>query len=59
MARENERIATGLDEFDRVLGGGLVAGGVVLLGGDPGHRQVDAAAAGVRPRSARAHARCT
>ncbi|HVJ73251.1 MAG TPA: DNA repair protein RadA, partial [Casimicrobiaceae bacterium] len=26
----------GLDEFDRVLGGGLVAGGVVLLGGDPG-----------------------
>jgi DNA repair protein RadA/Sms len=35
-ARENERIATGLAEFDRVTGGGLVAGGVVLLGGDPG-----------------------
>ncbi len=35
-AQENERIATGLEEFDRVLGGGLVAGGVVLLGGDPG-----------------------
>jgi DNA repair protein RadA/Sms len=35
-ARANERIATGLPEFDRVLGGGLVAGGVALLGGDPG-----------------------
>ena len=34
--QENRRIATGLPEFDRVLGGGLVAGGVVLLGGDPG-----------------------
>jgi DNA repair protein RadA/Sms len=30
------RIATGLEEFDRVLGGGLVPGGVILLGGDPG-----------------------
>ncbi len=35
-AQESERIATGLAEFDRVLGGGLVAGGVALLGGDPG-----------------------
>ena len=35
-AKENPRIASGLEEFDRVLGGGLVAGGVVLLGGDPG-----------------------
>jgi len=35
-AQENARIATGIEEFDRVLGGGLVAGGVVLLGGDPG-----------------------
>ncbi|MDD5298226.1 MAG: DNA repair protein RadA [Rhodocyclaceae bacterium] len=34
--REDERIATGIEEFDRVLGGGLVAGGVVLIGGDPG-----------------------
>ena len=32
----SERIATGVEEFDRVLGGGVVAGGVVLLGGDPG-----------------------
>ncbi len=35
-AREEERISTGIAEFDRVLGGGLVAGGVVLIGGDPG-----------------------
>ncbi|MGH8718512.1 MAG: ATPase domain-containing protein, partial [Burkholderiales bacterium] len=33
---EAPRIATGISEFDRVLGGGLVPGGVVLLGGDPG-----------------------
>ncbi len=30
------RFGTGIDEFDRVLGGGMVAGGVVLIGGDPG-----------------------
>ena len=30
------RLPTGIEEFDRVLGGGLVAGGVVLIGGDPG-----------------------
>ncbi len=30
------RTPTGLSELDRVLGGGLVAGGVVLIGGDPG-----------------------
>lgn len=35
-AREEPRIPTGIAEFDRVLGGGLVAGGVVLIGGDPG-----------------------
>src|SRR5690606_2124373 len=35
-ARETPRQPTGLDEFDRVLGGGLVAGAVVLIGGDPG-----------------------
>src|SRR6185436_941228 len=30
------RTSTGLSEFDRVLGGGLVPGGVVLVGGEPG-----------------------
>jgi len=30
------RIATKIDEFDRVLGGGLVPGSLILLGGDPG-----------------------
>jgi len=32
----DSRYATGFSEFDRVLGGGLVPGSVVLLGGDPG-----------------------
>ncbi|HUF73484.1 MAG TPA: DNA repair protein RadA [Gammaproteobacteria bacterium] len=31
-----ERLPSGLAEFDRVLGGGLVPGSVVLIGGDPG-----------------------
>ena len=31
-----ERMATGIREFDRVLGGGIVPGSLVLLGGDPG-----------------------
>jgi DNA repair protein RadA/Sms len=35
-ARDEPYLATGISEFDRVLGGGLVAGGVVLIGGDPG-----------------------
>ena len=34
--REEPRTPTGIEEFDRVLGGGLVPGGVVLIGGDPG-----------------------
>ncbi len=34
--RQAARIATGSAELDRVLGGGLVPGGAVLLGGDPG-----------------------
>jgi DNA repair protein RadA/Sms len=35
-ATDVDRAPTGVDELDRVLGGGLVAGGVVLIGGDPG-----------------------
>lgn len=33
---EQARIATGLDELDRVLGGGIVPGSLILVGGDPG-----------------------
>jgi DNA repair protein RadA/Sms len=35
-ATDVARSPTGIDELDRVLGGGVVAGGVVLIGGDPG-----------------------
>ena len=35
-AQEVPREATGINELDRVLGGGLVDGAVILLGGDPG-----------------------
>src|SRR5450830_1644216 len=35
-ASDVPRFGTGIEEFDRVLGGGLVPGGVVLIGGDPG-----------------------
>ena len=33
---EDERIPTSIQEFDRVLGGGIVVGSLVLVGGDPG-----------------------
>lgn len=33
---ESERISSGIGEFDRVLGGGIVKGSLVLIGGDPG-----------------------
>lgn len=35
-ATEGERMATGIAEVDRVLGGGIVAGSAVLIGGEPG-----------------------
>ena len=35
-AADIERTPTGQPELDRVLGGGIVEGGVVLIGGDPG-----------------------
>ena len=36
QASDADRLHTGINEFDRVLGGGLVPGSLVLLGGDPG-----------------------
>jgi DNA repair protein RadA/Sms len=33
---ETPRLVTGMDEFDRVLGGGIVAHSVILIGGEPG-----------------------
>ena len=35
-ADETERLKIGIDEVDRVLGGGIVAGSAILVGGDPG-----------------------
>ena len=35
-ADDEERLSTGFSELDRVLGGGIVAGSLVLIGGDPG-----------------------
>mgnify|MGYP000582746075 CR=1 FL=1 len=41
---KEERILTGIGELDRVLGGGIVAGSLVLVGGDPGIGNPPAAA---------------
>ena len=35
-AQDVARTPSGIEELDRVLGGGIVEGGVVLIGGDPG-----------------------
>lgn len=35
-AQENSRLSTGIEEFDRVLGGGATKNSVILLGGEPG-----------------------
>ncbi|MCM8799096.1 MAG: AAA family ATPase, partial [Candidatus Omnitrophica bacterium] len=34
--REEKRVLTGIEEFDRLLGGGIVPGSVILVGGNPG-----------------------
>ena len=36
VGKEDTRVSTGFEELDRVLGGGLVNGSLVLLGGEPG-----------------------
>ena len=35
-SQENDRVLTGIREFDRVLGGGIIRGSLVLIGGEPG-----------------------
>ncbi len=35
-ARDTERVSTGVSEFDRVVGGGVVAGSLILVSGEPG-----------------------
>ncbi|HJS52599.1 MAG TPA: ATPase domain-containing protein, partial [Pyrinomonadaceae bacterium] len=35
-AQDDDRTSTQIDELDRVLGGGIVAGSLVLIGGEPG-----------------------
>ena len=35
-SQDDARVSSGIEEFDRVLGGGVVPGSLVLLGGDPG-----------------------
>lgn len=36
IMKEDDRLSTGIGELDRVLGGGIVAGSLTLVGGDPG-----------------------
>ena len=38
---KHDRYKTGIEELDRVLGGGLVQGSLVLLGGEPGIRKIN------------------
>ena len=38
--KEIHRLSTGFGELDRVLGGGLVDGSLILLGGEPGIREI-------------------
>src|SRR3990167_5287949 len=47
-SRKTSRITTRISELDRVLGGGLVPGQVVLIAGEPGNRQVDPASTAYR-----------
>jgi DNA repair protein RadA/Sms len=35
-SQDDARVSSGIDEFDRVLGGGIVPGSLVLIGGEPG-----------------------
>ncbi|MDT5123619.1 MAG: hypothetical protein QOC96_3101, partial [Acidobacteriota bacterium] len=35
-SQDDARVSSGIAEFDRVLGGGVVPGSLILIGGDPG-----------------------
>ena len=39
-SQDDARISSGIEEFDRVLGGGIVAGSLVLIGGSSGNRKI-------------------
>ncbi len=52
-ASKADRITTGISEFDRVLGGGIVPGSLILLGGEPGIGKSTLVAAGGRELRAR------
>lgn len=39
--KETTRMKTGVEELDRVLGGGFVTGSLILLGGEPGIRKIN------------------
>ena len=39
--KEISRLSTGFGELDRVLGGGLVDGSLILIGGEPGIRKIN------------------
>ena len=56
---QHARLTTGIDEFDRVLGGGVVPGSLDAARRRAGHRQVDAAAAGGGEHGAHRRARCS
>ena len=56
---QHARLSTGIGEFDRVLGGGIVPGLARAARRRAGHRQVDAAAAGRREHGADRSARCS
>ena len=58
-ASDVERTPTGHRELDRVLGGGIVEGGVVLIGGDPGIGKKPPAAAGGESLSGADRSPCT
>lgn len=46
--KEISRLSTGFGELDRVLGGGLVDGSLILIGGEPGIRKINSNTSNMR-----------